>query len=338
MRTVTFDFSQTSAIRKFGGYQGEHNETLLQVILPLNMQDTTQYDYLSFVFQTAEDQKIETKDLSVSQVITINNKKAIAVPLWGQLLVAGILKFTVCGKKLSSDKKEVSLVAETPIGEIMIGASATGVSTEKNDSIIYPDVSKLAQDMENKVDKIPGMGLSSNDFTNELKSELEGLWDAEWITSASISATKAGWSSGAAGNVQGGVVTTPQMGIFFQKGKSYSIFIPCAISVHGSGSYNPSVYVWNVNTSGVSSNDYICQQVVAFDTERSGFYLKFTAAINSGNNGVCFGIGTEGSNVQLLVNFGDTVIHSFKIDNVYTKEEVNNAISAAITTTLNTEV
>lgn len=48
-----------------------------------------------------------------------------------------------------------------------------------NDLVIKPQFSDVQESLDKKVDKVEGYGLSKNDFTDELKSKLEGLWTAE---------------------------------------------------------------------------------------------------------------------------------------------------------------
>ncbi len=44
---------------------------------------------------------------------------------------------------------------------------------------LYEDIGSLERDIDNKVSKIPGKGLSSNDFTNEYESILSNPWDED---------------------------------------------------------------------------------------------------------------------------------------------------------------
>ena len=62
MRYVSIDLSSDNYLEQpqiFGGYAGEHNETILQVKLPERMIDIECSGY-RFDFQTSEDNKISS--------------------------------------------------------------------------------------------------------------------------------------------------------------------------------------------------------------------------------------------------------------------------------------
>jgi len=49
------------------------------------------------------------------------------------------------------------------------------IITNTDDTYIVCDISDLVDDIDKKVDEVPGKGLSTNDFTDELKNKLESL-------------------------------------------------------------------------------------------------------------------------------------------------------------------
>ena len=59
MRTLEFDFSQDPRRPQgqFGGYEGEHNETQLRVILPQRMLEEKDLQY-RFLFETPDGEQI----------------------------------------------------------------------------------------------------------------------------------------------------------------------------------------------------------------------------------------------------------------------------------------
>ena len=75
MRHVFIDLSSDNYLEQphiFGGYAGEHNETILQVKLP-NRMVGVQYSGLRFDFQTSEDNKISSPLIPISELNMLKN-------------------------------------------------------------------------------------------------------------------------------------------------------------------------------------------------------------------------------------------------------------------------
>ena len=70
MRYVSIDLSSDNHLQQpkiFGGYSGEHNETVLQVKLPSRMIGVECSGY-RFDFQTSEDNKISSPLIPISEL------------------------------------------------------------------------------------------------------------------------------------------------------------------------------------------------------------------------------------------------------------------------------
>lgn len=121
MRYINIDLSSDNHLQQlqiFGGYAGEHNETVLQVTLPQRMIGIEYSDY-RFDFQTSEDNEIP---VPVSKLIN----GVLSCHLTEQLTVAGKLLFNVVARKL--DGKVVSLTSKTNMVNLYIGDSPDGNS------------------------------------------------------------------------------------------------------------------------------------------------------------------------------------------------------------------
>lgn len=119
MRYIPIDLSADNYLHQpkiFGGYAGEHNETVLQVRLPLRMVDIECSGY-RFDFQTSEDNKIS---IFVSEL----NDGVLSLHLTEQLTIAGELLFNVAA--ILSDENSVSLISKTNTVTLYIGDSPEG--------------------------------------------------------------------------------------------------------------------------------------------------------------------------------------------------------------------
>lgn len=121
MRYINIDLSSDNYLQQpqiFGGYAGEHNETVLQVTLPQRMMGVEYSDY-RFDFQTSEDNEIPVPVSKLENGI-------LSCHLTEQLTIAGKLLFNIVARKL--DGKTVSLTSKTNMVNLYIGDSADGNS------------------------------------------------------------------------------------------------------------------------------------------------------------------------------------------------------------------
>ena len=144
MRYVSIDLSSDNYLHQpqiFGGYAGEHNETILQVKLPKRMIDIECSGY-RFDFQTSEDNKISSPLIPVYEL----NDDVLSFKLAEQLTVAGKLLFNVVATLLSGNT--VSLTSKTNMIVLHIGESPEG-----NDIPIDPNGYKdeLLQTIDNRI-------------------------------------------------------------------------------------------------------------------------------------------------------------------------------------------
>ena len=109
MRYISIDLSSDNYLQQpqiFGGYAGEHNETILQVKLPKRMIGIECSGY-RFDFQTSEDNKIFSPLISASEL----NNGILSFPLTEQLTIAGKLLFNISA--ILSDENTVYLISKT---------------------------------------------------------------------------------------------------------------------------------------------------------------------------------------------------------------------------------
>ena len=109
MRYILIDLSSDNYLQQpnlFGGYEGEHNETILQVKLPKRMIDIECSGY-RFDFQTSEDNKISSPLIPISEL----NNDILSFHLTQQLTIAGKLLFNVIA--ILSDENTVSMISKT---------------------------------------------------------------------------------------------------------------------------------------------------------------------------------------------------------------------------------
>lgn len=139
MREIVIDISQNnvSCPPLFGGYEGEHKNTKLSIVLPPellpdNIDQVVQY---KFLFQTPIGELIPSPYISTEEI----TDNTISTILWGQLLKhRGIL--TGCVVAVADSGTEIELIAKTPSFKLKISDSPTGVdiitdTTENRDFI-----------------------------------------------------------------------------------------------------------------------------------------------------------------------------------------------------------
>lgn len=122
MRYVSIDLSSDNHLQQpqvFGGYAGEHNETVLQVKLPPRM-ISGEYSGYRFDFQTSEDNKILSALIPISEL----NNGVLSFHLTDQLTIAGKLLFNVVATL--STGSTVSLTSKTNMVALYIGDSPEG--------------------------------------------------------------------------------------------------------------------------------------------------------------------------------------------------------------------
>lgn len=141
MRYVSIDLSSDNYLQQpqiFGGYAGEHNETILQVKLPDRMVGIECSGY-RFDFQTSEDNKISSPLILVSEL----DNDILSFKLTEQLTVAGKLLFNVVATL--SNENSVSLTSKTNMVALYIGDSPDGNS-------ILPDPNGYKDEMLEMID------------------------------------------------------------------------------------------------------------------------------------------------------------------------------------------
>ncbi len=122
MRKIFIDLSSDNYLQQpkiFGGYEGEHNETYLQVKLPKRMIGIECSGY-RFDFQTSEYNKISSPLIPVSEL----KDDTLSFRLSEQLTIAGKLLFNISA--ILSNKNDVSLIAKTNTVVLLIENSPNG--------------------------------------------------------------------------------------------------------------------------------------------------------------------------------------------------------------------
>lgn len=122
MRKVYVDLSLDNHSHQpifFGGYAGEHNETILQVKLPKRMVEAECSGY-RFDFQTAEDNKVHSPLITTDKL----DEDIITFKLTEQLTIAGKLMFNIVA--ILQDKQNISLVSKTNMVTLNIEDSPEG--------------------------------------------------------------------------------------------------------------------------------------------------------------------------------------------------------------------
>ena len=122
MRYIFIDLSSDNYLQQpqiFGGFAGEHNETVLQVKLPSRMIGS-EYSGYRFDFQTSDDNKIKSPLIFPSEL----KENILSFKLTEQLTIAGKLLFNVVGTRLNEN--EVLLTSKTNMVTLYIGDSPEG--------------------------------------------------------------------------------------------------------------------------------------------------------------------------------------------------------------------
>lgn len=125
MRYVSIDLSSDNYLQQpqiFGGYAGEHNETVLQVKLPDRMIGIECSGY-RFDFQTSEDNEILSPLIPVSEL----KDNILSFKLTEQLTVGGKLLFNVVAQLLNGET--IDLISKTNMVVLYIADSPEGKST-----------------------------------------------------------------------------------------------------------------------------------------------------------------------------------------------------------------
>ena len=181
MRYISIDLSADNHLQQpklFGGYAGEHNETVLQVKLPKRMVDIECSGY-RFDFQTSEDNKVSSPLIPKQEL----NNNIVSFSLSEQLTVAGKLFFNVVA--ILSDKNSTSLISKTNGVILYIENSPTG-----NIQLINPngykdellkmvdqrilDVNIYENFTEEQLAALKGDPFTYEDFTEEQLASLKG--------------------------------------------------------------------------------------------------------------------------------------------------------------------
>ena len=130
MRYILIDLSSDNYLQQpriFGGYAGEHNETILQVTLPKRIIGI-EYSGYRFDFQTSEDNKISSPLIPVSKL----DNGVLSFHLTDQLTVAGKLLFNIVATQSSGET--TSLTSKTNMVALYIGDSPEGNNILPNPS------------------------------------------------------------------------------------------------------------------------------------------------------------------------------------------------------------
>lgn len=165
MREIFIDLSSDNYLQRpkvFGGYEGEHNETVLKVKLPKRMIGIQCSGY-RFDFQTSEDEKISSPLIPVSKL----DNDVISLRLIEQLTITGELFFNIAAIVLDGDT--ISSIAKTNGVFLYMSNSPKGKSTPI-DPNGYKD--ELLEMVDNRIVEI-GVGQTTknngeifNDYEN----------------------------------------------------------------------------------------------------------------------------------------------------------------------------
>ena len=123
MREINIDLSSDKHWQQqkiFGGYAGEHNETILLVKLPKRMVDIKCSGY-RFDFQTSSNKKISSPLIPVSEL----QNDILSFHLTEQFTIAGNLLCQIAA--ILSDGNKVSLIAKTNTVILCIKDSPDGI-------------------------------------------------------------------------------------------------------------------------------------------------------------------------------------------------------------------
>ena len=176
--------------------------------------------------------------------------------------------------------------------------------------------------ISNKVDKVEGKGLSTNDFTNELKTKLDGIaegaevnvqanWTEDDTTSDSYIQNKPTLGTAAAKGVSNGITNSDNLI------EAKHIYSGVGVTV----AYDSeSHYIQLKNTAGsvLSSFD-------ADDFIKDGMISGVTLESKSGTTYLVINWNTDAGIDTTELNIGDI----FEADNYYTKSQTDTAIESA---------
>ena len=175
MRYILIDLSSDNYLQQpnlFGGYEGEHNETILQVKLPKRMIDIECSGY-RFDFQTSEDNKISSPLIPVSEL----NNDILSFHLTQQLTISGKLLFNVVA--ILSDENTVSMISKTNTATLRIEDAVDG-----NIQLIDPNGYKdeLQQMIDKRIMEINPAAVDQT-YTATSENAQSGLAVAEALAS-----------------------------------------------------------------------------------------------------------------------------------------------------------
>lgn len=123
MRIVSVDISNDkSPPSVFAGYEGEINETLLQVVLPSRMlpSENNEIDSYEFDFETSYGEKLKSNLIYVSDLVG----NIISIKLGQQLMCKDKLKFCVACYDLNGN--EIIRLGKSPLCTLLINQSPDG--------------------------------------------------------------------------------------------------------------------------------------------------------------------------------------------------------------------
>lgn len=125
MRTIYFDFSNdpVTSQKTFGGYEGEHNASVLSVNLPPRLTEEGINEY-RFIFSNALGEQITSPPVESSGGV-------VEIELWKQLMVAPVLKSEVAAYKVVDG--ESSFIGKTAPMTMLISGEIHGNPTEESD-------------------------------------------------------------------------------------------------------------------------------------------------------------------------------------------------------------
>lgn len=125
MRTIYFDFSNdpVTSQKMFGGYEGEHNASVLSVNLPPRLTEEGINEY-RFIFSNALGEQITSPPVESSGGV-------VEIELWKQLMVAPVLKSEVAAYKVVDG--ESSFIGKTAPMTMLISGEIHGNPTEDSD-------------------------------------------------------------------------------------------------------------------------------------------------------------------------------------------------------------
>ena len=296
MRHISIDLSSDNYLERpqiFGGYAGEHNETILQVKLPKRMIDIECSGY-RFDFQTSEDNKISSPLIPVSKL----NNGILSFNLTEQLTIGGKLLFKVVA--ILSSENTVSLISKTNTVILHIEDSLEGnvhfFDPNGHKDMLQQMVEELIK--ENSAGKKTSLGGEifndyENNQANTLYSHAEGY--------NTLAGAKVFWAS--EGSVENKTYTLDSVeGI--EVGDYYSY--KCVPNEEAGITYNGTFDFWGtitgINGNIVTVSDFVRGQNNAF---QSGyFWIPRKPTIGTIIPELELWQHTEGSNTRAIMGAG----------------------------------